>query len=277
MSSEAKKRLFFKDKVVVITGSSKGIGKATAKLLCTYGARVIINGRNADTVNATLAELQSAGFEARGAAYDVSTSEGSRKLIEESLGYFGRIDTLVNNAGMSMRGNIDELDPLVFEKMFCVNVMGSVYPLIYALPHIKTSQGSVVFVSSVAGIRGLPGLSAYCSSKMALRAIAESMRLELRDYNVHTGLIYVGYAKNEAGKLYMSSDGSYKPIGERKNIKTLSHEEIALAIMDNIYRRSFIMVLSGLGRLNSLMQRISPQFVEWALYRNMKKIKQMSR
>ena len=222
-------------------------------------------------------EFLSAGYDVKGIACDVSKREESRRLIDESLSHFRRIDILINNAGMSMRGNVDELDPIVFEAMFSVNVMGSVYPLIYALPHIKVSQGSIVFVSSVAGIRGIPGISAYSSSKMALRAIAECMKMELREHNVHTGLIYVGYSENVKGKQYMSSDGSLKAIQVRKKVKTLTHEEIALAILDNIYRRKFIKVLSGLGKLDAIVQRISPQFAEWVLLKNMKKIRSMSR
>ncbi len=276
MTGKQKKKLFFKNKVAVITGSSKGIGKATARVFCEYGARIVINGRNRATLDRAVDEFLSAGCDVKGIASDVSTVEGSRRLIDESMSHFGRIDILVNNAGISMRGNIDELDPLVFETMFSVNVMGSVYPLIYALPYIKISQGSIVFISSVAGIRGLPGISAYSSSKMALRAIAESMRIELREQNIHIGLIYVGYAKNEEDKLYMSSDGSFRPIKKRQKVKTLSHREIALAILDNIYRRKFIKVLSGLGKLNSIMQRVSPQLVEWVLLMNLKKIRRMS-
>ena len=164
-------------------------------MLGKYGTSIVANGRNRDTLDRTVGEFLSAGYNVKGIACDVSKREGSERLIDESLSHFSRIDILINNAGMSMRGNVDELEPVVFEAMFSVNVMGSVYPIIYALPHIKSSQGSIVFVSSVAGIRGIPGISAYSSSKMALRAIAESMRMELREQNVHTGLIYVGYAR----------------------------------------------------------------------------------
>lgn len=267
----------FKGKVVVITGSSRGIGKATAVLFCSLGARVVLNGRNSTVLDACLAEFKSLGYIAEKVCCDISTPDGSKTLVDNTIKYFGSLDILINNAGMSMRGKIDELDPRVFEKVFSINLFGAVYPVLYSLPYLKRSEGSVVFVSSVAGIRGLPSLSAYSSSKMALRAIAESMRFDLKEHNIHTGLIYVGYARNDAGKKYLDKDGTLKPIEERQGVKALSQEEIALAILKNISLRKFITILSGLGRLNATMQRISPRFVEWILMRNMKKIERMSK
>jgi len=267
----------FNEKVVVITGSSRGIGKATALMLCSLGAKVILNGRNASILKSCLGEFKSREYNAEGVCCDISTPDGSKTLIEAAIGYYGRIDILINNAGVSMRGKIDDLDPKVIDRVYSINVYGSLYAIVYSLPYLKESEGSVAFVSSVAGIRGLPGLSLYSSSKMALRAIAESMRFDLAKYNIHTGLIYVGYTENDAGKKYIDNDGSLKPIEERRGVKTLSQNEVASAILRNISKRKFITILSGLGRLNAAMQRISPRLVEWVLVRNMKKIERMSK
>lgn len=275
--SESSAKHFYNGKVVLITGSSRGIGKVTAKKLCSYGAKVVLNGRNTDALEASVAELKSLSYDVLGINGDVSIPEECNALIEKIIDHFGTIDILINNAGISMRGCIDELDPKVFELVFSSNFYGAVYPTLSALPYLKKSKGSVVFVSSVAGIRGLPGLSAYSSSKMALRAIAETMRFDLKKYGIHIGLVYVGYAENDDGKKYVDKDGSLRTIEKRAGIKTLSKDKIANAILKNILKRRFITIMSGLGRLNAIMQRISPQFVEWVLIRSMKKVESMSK
>ena len=147
---------------------------------------------------------------------DVSTTEGGQLLIDEAINKFKRIDILVNNVGVYMRGYVADLKPEVFKTIFDTNVLGAVCPTIPAIRHLRMTKGSIVFISSVAGIRGLPITSAYCSSKMALRALAESIRIEEAGHNLHAGLIYVGNTEIDVGKETIASDGSKLLLKPRK-------------------------------------------------------------
>jgi short-subunit dehydrogenase len=142
--------------------------------------------------------------------------------------------------------------------------------------HIKKTGGSLVFISSLAGIRGIPGISAYCSSKMALRAIAEAIRIEEVKSNIHVGLIFVGYTEIEHDKKTIDADGALVTIRNRSGYKAQSTEQVAQAILKNIKKRKFRTTLTGLGRLNSILQRISPWLVEKVLIHSIKTIKQRS-
>ena len=169
---------FFQDKVIIITGSSMGIGKTMARMMAEAGAQIVLNGRNKQRLNDTQQSFREQGFEMLAVSGDVSKVEDCQQLIEATLKAHGRIDALINNAGISTEGTVMELDPEVFRKVMEVNVLGSVYPTQAALSHLRQSKGSVIFIGSVAGIRGLPRYAPYSASKMALTALAESLKLK---------------------------------------------------------------------------------------------------
>ena len=175
-----------------------------------------------------------------------------------------------------MRGDFSDLNPEVFKTVFETNIFGVVNPSIPALPHIRKSHGSIVFISSLCGIRGLPGLSAYCSSKMALRAIAESIRIEEINSKIHIGLIFVGFTENEHNKKTIAADGSLLTINDRSNFKVQTTTTVAKAILKNIKKRKFRTTLSGIGKLNSFMQAIMPGLVEKIIIHSVNKIKERS-
>ena len=258
----------FQNKVAVVTGSSKGIGKATAIELVKNGATVVLNGRNQATLLKTEKEIKALGGKVHAVNGDISVPEEAEKLIEETIRKFGKLDILINNAGVSMRGNFADLKPGVFKTVFETNVLGVVNTTIPAMPYLKQSHGSIVFISSAAGIRGLPGLSAYCSSKMALRAIAESIRIEEANSKIHVGLIFVGVTEIEHGKKTIAADGSLITINDRLKAKVQSTQSVAKAILKNIKKRKFRTTLSGLGKLNAVMQSIMPDLVEKILIRS---------
>ena len=260
----------FKDKVAIITGSSRGIGKATAIALSKQGANIILNGRNEENLSKVKKYIESNGGRATFYSGDISNPEQAKNLVDKALEAYGKLDILINNAGVSMRGNFGDLKPEVYKSVFDINVLGTVNTSIYALPHIKESNGSIVFVSSVAGIRGLPETSAYCSSKMALRAIAESIRIEEFNSNIHIGLIYVGITEIENNKKTISADGSLLTLIDRSGFKVQSLNQVANSILRNIRKRKFRTVLSGMGKLNAFLQPIAPQLVEKILIRTNK-------
>lgn len=266
----------FQDKVILITGSSSGIGKATAIEMSLQGASIVLNGRNKEKLLKVEEQIKRLGGKVTSFCCDISVPSHANALIEFVIKSFGKLDILINNAGVSMRGNFSELNPDVFKTVFETNVMGTANTSIPALPFIKKSNGSIVFISSVAGIRGLPNNSAYSASKMALRAIAESIRIEEANSNIHVGLIYVGITEIEKDKKTIGADGSLIGLQDRSGFNVQSLGQVANSIIKNIEKRKFRMTLTKLGRLNAFLQSIAPNLVERILIHSSNRIKARS-
>lgn len=264
----------FQGKVAVITGSSRGIGKAIACELARAGASVVLNGRDLPRLEGAGAELKKITPHVATVCCDVSTIEGGRQLIREAINYFGKIDILVSNVGVSMRGKMADLDPVVFKTVFESNVLGTVNPVIATIPHLRSTKGSLVFISSLTGIRGLPFLSAYCASKMALRALAESLRIEEAGNHLHIGLVYVGFTANDPGKETIAADGSKILLEPRTGKGVSKKETVAQAVITNILKRKFITILTLQGKLMAFMQPLFPRLLEWILTRSLDKFQE---
>lgn len=263
-------------KVAIITGSSRGIGKAIAIALAKQGAAIVLNGRNEERLAKAKAEIQAIHEHVITVCGDVSSVSEGQRLIDEAIKAFGRIDILVNNVGVSMRGKVADLNPDVYKTVFESNVYGTVNPTIPAIPHLRKTNGSIVFISSLAGIRGLPGMSAYCSSKMALRAIAESIRIEEKANDIHVGLIYVGITEIEHKKEAIASDGTMLVLKDRDSKKVQSTVQVANAVLQNIKKRKFITTLTGIGKVNKFMQPRFPMLVEKIILKSLHKFEEKS-
>jgi NAD(P)-dependent dehydrogenase (short-subunit alcohol dehydrogenase family) len=274
LRTKAMNRSDFRGKVVVITGSSRGIGKGLSIEFARLGACIVLNGRNEERLTIVESEIRKFHHQVLSVCCDVSTAEGGKLLIESTVAKFAKIDILINNAGISMRGHFADLDPIVVKKVFETNVLGAVNPSIYAIRHLRITKGSIVFISSLAGIRGLPGISAYCSSKMALRALAESIRIEERNHHIHVGLIMVAYTENDDFKSVFDADGSTLMLQPRKGKGVQSLGSVVNAVIRNIERRRFITVLSFLGKLNYYLQARFPKLVEYIIKRNIRKFEE---
>ncbi len=258
------------NKVAIITGSSIGIGRTMAFEMAKRGAKIVLNARNPERLEKTHKALQDGGFEAITVTGDVSKMEDCQKLVLAAVEAYGQIDILVNNAGISMEGTIEELDADVFKKVMDVNYLGSVYPTKAALPFLRKTKGSVIFTSSLAGMRGLPNYSVYSSSKMALTALAESLRIELDGNGVHVGIAYVGFTQNDPDKTIFDKDGIVIAQPKRDFIKAEPPEKVALRIIDMIEKRRFKQYFTSLGKLNAFMNRFFPFVVESVLRKNYK-------
>ncbi len=266
----------FQNKVAIVTGSSRGIGKATAIELIKKGASVVLNGRDQIRLSRTENELKALGGNVLAVCSDVSNFNQAKMLVNRAIETFGRLDFLVNNAAVSMRGNFSDLEPIVFKTIFETNVLGCVNVSLPALPYIRKSQGSIVFVSSLAGIRGIPFQSAYCSSKMALSAIAESIRVEEKASNIHVGLIYVGVTENNQDKEVLTNDGSMIKLNERSVLKVHTLNSVAVAIVKNIRKRKCKTTLTGIGKLLAIIQPVMPGLIDkilvYSVKRNVRRI-----
>jgi NAD(P)-dependent dehydrogenase (short-subunit alcohol dehydrogenase family) len=264
----------FIGKVAVVTGSSGGIGKAIALELARKGAYIVLNGRNQKRLAEVENEVRKIHSNVISVCCDISTTEGGQLLIDETISKFNRLDILVNNAGVSMRGNFSDLKPEIFKTIFSTNVFGAVNTTIPAIKHLRLTQGSIVFISSLAGIRGLPLTSAYCSSKMALRALAESIRIEEAKYKLHVGLIMVGITEIDEGKDTYTADGSKIILKQRTGKGVQTKETVAKSVVKNISSRKFISVLTTLGKINAFFQPRFPLLVERLIISNLKKFEE---
>lgn len=261
----------FENKVAIITGSRMGIGKYLAIKLGEMGAKLVINARNAEALNITKEELQQKGYEVIAVPGDVSDKEDCKKLIDETIKTFGKIDILINNAGLSGKGKLEDCDVKVFENLVNVNILGSVYTTKFALPYLKESQGSLILVSSLAGINGLPYFSAYSLSKMALTALGESLKLELHKTGVHVGIAYVGFTENDPDKQVYNDQGKLEVLPKRNNVKVRSVDKTVTSIIKQIQKRKFKDIHSGLGKINYFFSKFCPKIIEFVLLKSMKK------
>ncbi len=253
------------EKVVIITGSSIGIGRSLAFEIGEKGAKLVINARNKLRLNKTLEEFKSKGLEVTACSADISEYEDCMKIIDHTVNTYGKIDVLINNAGISAEGTLEETKPEVFKQIIDVNFLGSVYMTKAALPYIKQTKGSVLFVGSLAGIHGIGNYSAYCSSKMALTAVVESIRKEVHKTGVHIGIAYVGFTENDKEKTYFNKDGFLSELPKRKHIKERPVKDVALQLISMIEKRRYKTVFTFLGKLNIFLNRIFPGLVHQIL------------
>jgi NAD(P)-dependent dehydrogenase (short-subunit alcohol dehydrogenase family) len=253
----------FQDKVVIITGSNRGIGKAIATDLLRHGAKVVLNGRNQARLANTEKEMRAISQDILAVCADISQPDQAKQVVEKTIETFGKLDILINNAAVSMRGRFADLNTEVFRSVFDINVQGTANITIPSLPHIRDTRGSVVFISSLAAIRGIPYQSAYCSSKMALTGIAEALRAEEKAHNVHVGLILVGITENEKDKKVLSPNGSPMELREEHIIRIKEHsfQSVSNAVLRNIRKRRYKTTLTGIGKALALFQRFLPGLV----------------
>lgn len=263
----------FKNKVIIITGSSLGIGKALANELGRRGAKVVLNGRNAKRLQEVHQAMQNSGFESVAISGDVSKVEDCKLLINNTIKAFGQIDVLINNAGLSTEGTVEDLSLEVVRKLMEVNYLGAHYLTHLAIPHLKKTNGSILFSGSNAGTHGLPKYSIYSASKMALTALTESLRIELQDDHVHVGIAYIGFTENDPNKTIYDANGKIIAQPSRSNFKTQSPQVVANQMIRMIEKRTYKETFTPIGKLNQLMARFAPFVIRKVVGNNFRKIK----
>jgi short-subunit dehydrogenase len=212
------------ENVVVLTGASSGIGRELALQLADQGALLALASRNVEQLQEVEKLCRQRGGTALVVPTDVGEQSQCRNLVEQTLNEFGRIDTLINNAGISMHARFDEiLDVCLIEKIMRVNFLGSVYCTYFALPHIKQSKGRLVGVSSYGGKFPSPMASGYGASKHAMAGFFDSLRIELEDTGVSVTMVYFSWVTTGISSRAMGTDG--RPRG-----RTLDHETDAMPV-----------------------------------------------
>jgi NAD(P)-dependent dehydrogenase (short-subunit alcohol dehydrogenase family) len=252
----------FAGKTALVTGGSRGIGYATAAELARRGANVVITARGGTRLEQSRAKLEAAGARVATVSGDVATWADAQHMVDTALSRFGGLDILVNNAGVSMRGMFRDLSPETCAQVININLMGSVYLTRAAVEPIVKARGNIVFISSIAGLFGLPGASVYCASKGALSGLAESLHLELGPLGVHVGVVNVGYTEHDPEKRILAADGTPVLPG-RPGHNTQA--EAANQIVTLISKRRRQAVLTPIGKLGGMVHRLSPGFVAWAI------------
>jgi NADP-dependent 3-hydroxy acid dehydrogenase YdfG len=186
------------DKVVVITGASSGLGEATARHLAAQGAIVVLGARRADRIEKLAEELTAAGHRAKAVPTDVTDRDQVRRLVDTAVEEFGRVDVMLNNAGLMPLAPLERLKLDEWDQMIDVNIKGVLYGIAAALPHMQAQRsGHIINVSSVYGHVVDPGATVYCATKFAVRALSEGLRREVKPYNIRTKVISPGAVSTE--------------------------------------------------------------------------------
>jgi short-subunit dehydrogenase len=260
-----------KDKVVIITGGTSGIGKALANEFGMKGSKVLITGRDPSALKEVAAELTAKGISIHAIQADVTREADNKMMAEEALRVYGRIDVLINNAGISMRAIFEEVDLDVIRKVMDINFYGVLYATKYCLPQIIQNKGSIVGISSIAGFRGLPGRTGYSSSKFALNGFLESLRTELTSSGVHVLTACPGFTASNIRKRSLKQDGSSQGESPRQEEKMMTAEECARHIYDATLKRKRTLVLTLQGKLIVFLNKWFPSLADKIVYNVMRK------
>ena len=260
-----KESVYFKDKVIIVTGASSGIGLASARLFGSLGAKVLMAARRL----ATLEELRpSVGPEDRVLCVrcDVSSEQDCKDLIEAAVARFGGIDILVNNAGSSMRAMSKDLDLKVIHSLMDVNFWGTVNCTKFALPHLLQRKGQVVGVISIAGYSALPARTGYSASKYAIRGFLDTIRIEHLKDGLNVLVFAPGYTSSNVRNAALTADGSAQGETPLDEGKLMSAEQCAQHLAKALKKRRSECILTGLGKATVFFHRLLPRLTDRLTY-----------
>ncbi|MEX0881890.1 MAG: SDR family oxidoreductase [Cyclobacteriaceae bacterium] len=258
-----------KNKVIIITGATSGIGEACARTFGKQGAKIWITGRSQVKLDNTLRSLQKEGIECSGAICDASQESHNKKLAEDVLSEYGRIDVLVNNAGISMRALFRALDLKVFHQVMEINFWGTVYATKFCLEEIIRNKGTIIAVSSINGFRGTPARTAYTASKFAMNGFFESLRTEVMKLGVNILVVCPGFTASNIRNQALTADGTSQKESPRDESKMMSSEEVSLAILQALKKGKRDLVLTREGKLVSFLNKWVPGIMDQIVYRHM--------
>ena len=258
---------YFKDKVVIVTGASSGIGLASAKLFGSYGARVVMAARSLEKMQELAPQVSSDPSRVLCVRTDVTLEADCRNLVEKAVEAFGGIDILVNNAGISMRAMFNDLDLKVIHSLMDVNFWGTVYCTKYALPWLLKTKGSVVGIVSIAGYSALPARTGYSASKYAIRGFLDTLRIEHLKDGLNVLVFAPGYTSSMVRRNALTADGTAQGETPLDEDKLMSAEEVARRLARALRRRRSQVTLTGLGKLTIFAHRFFPRFTDRMTYR----------
>lgn len=259
-----------KDKVVIITGASSGIGEALARKFATGGSLLVVAARRIDRLTALKEELR--GTEVLVVQADVTDAVDCQNLVNAAVERFGRIDILINNAGISMRSIFEEVELDVIRRVMDVNFWGTVYCTKFALPHLLQVKGSVVGVISIAGHVGLPGRTGYAASKFAVRGFLDTLRIENLKKGLHVLVAAPGFTASEVRLSALNAKGLQQGESPRDEGKMMSAETCADHIYKAVRKRKRELILTFVeGKLTVFLGKFFPALLDRLAYNHMAK------
>jgi short-subunit dehydrogenase len=249
----------FTNNVVIITGASLGLGEALALQLAEQGAWLSLAARNAERLEAVAEACRARGGRALAVPTDVAEATSCQALIEQTVAEYGRIDTLIANAGVSMWARVAEVeDPTMLEQIMRVNFYGSMYCAYYALPHLKATHGRIVVVSSIQGRTGVPTRSMYSASKHAQVGFFESLRIELEGSGVSVTIAFPDWLGTGAQARSLGPDGQALGTDRLPSSKAMPVGEAARDIIAAAAARRREIIMSRRARLGKWLKLFAP-------------------
>lgn len=256
-----------KDKIVIITGASSGIGKALAEEFAQQGANLVLAARQYVTLCEITQNLEKQyNIKALAVQCDVSVEEDCAHLIKQAITTFGKIDVLVNNAGISMRALFRDVDLKVLKTLMDVNFWGTVYCTKYALPEITKIKGSIVGVSSIAGYKGLPGRIGYSASKFAMNGFLDALRVENLKTGVHIMTACPGFTASNIRNTALAKDGTQQGESTLHEEKMMTAEEVATLIVKGVENRQRTLIMTGQGKMTVTLSKFLPGLLDKLVY-----------
>ena len=251
---------FFKNKVVVITGGSDGIGKALIEQLLPLGAKIATCARNQDKLYDL--QLRHSTSPLHCVVADVSNYNDCELFIDSTIKQFGGIDILINNAGIVMKALFEDADLEVFRKVMEINYFGTVYCSKLALGSIIERKGTIVGLASIAAYRGLPGRSGYSASKSAIIGLLEALRIELQDKEVNVMWVSPGFTRSNTRIAALNAKGEMQGRSPVNESELMSPEDCARHILKAIEKSKRTLVLTFLGKQTVFLTKFFPSLAD---------------
>jgi short-subunit dehydrogenase len=252
-----------RDNVVIITGASKGIGAELARQLAAKGAKLVLAARNDKELEAVALQCRERGASVVSVRADVAIERECQAIVAGAVLAFGRVDTLVNNAGASMWARFEDIDDMsILERLMQVNYMGSVYCTRHALPYLREARGRIVGVASLAGMVGVPTRTGYAASKHAMRGFFDSLRIELDGSGITVTMIYPGFVATGIRENAAGPDGKPIQVSPVKEGEVMSVEDCARRIVKAIERREREVVMTARGKIGLWLKLLAPGLID---------------
>lgn len=261
----------YKNKVVIITGASSGIGKSCAFEFARQGAKVVLASRSEDELKEVEAEIKKKGGDAIFVKTDVRKKEDCENLIEKAAEKYHRIDVLINNAGISMRANFEDTELSVIKNLIDTNFYGTVYCTKYALPYLLKQKGSLIGISSITGLTPLPGRTAYVASKHAMDGFLNTLRLENNKKGLHVLIVHPGFTSSNIRKAALTKNGTPQEETPRNEEKMMSSEKVAEIIARATVKREKDLILTREGKLVVWLHKNFPKLTDKIILHEMEK------
>ncbi|MCU0440983.1 MAG: SDR family oxidoreductase [Bacteroidia bacterium] len=261
-------------KIVLITGASSGIGEATAYAFAVEHCKLVLASRSIENLKAVAAKCKELGAkEVLTIVCDVSSEEACQNLVNQAVSHFGTLHVLVNNAGISMRAILADCDLGVIKQVMDTNFWGTVYCTKFALPYLLENKGSVVSVSSVSGLVGLPGRTGYSASKYAIAGFMQSLRIETLLKGLHVGIVYPGYTASNIRNTALNKNGNSQAESPLDETKLMPPSVVADSIVKLVKLRKRQKILTLQGHLANFINRFFPNWVDWMVFKFVSKEK----